>query len=454
MAGQSANEKGVQRGRSSLFVYNAALIASAAILAPLIAVACLLRPRWRERLGDRFGLGWPESSPRPTLWAHGASVGEIEGIAPLLQRWKDENPGGRIVVSSLTATGCAAATRAVPGAEVRAFPLDLPGIPGRVVRRLSPDLFLFSENELWPNALTSLSSLRVPSIQVSGRVSERAARTLKRTPGLAGSILSSVTRFCVQSPDDKARLLALGADADCIVVTGSLKGDGRRIPTPPFVDALEATGRPILVAGSTHEGEEEVVAEAMVILGRREKKPLWILAPRHPERFDSVAAELLRCGHRMIRRSEMPSEPAEVEGLLDEIDVILLDTLGELAGCYRSATACFVGGSLVPIGGHNLLEPAREGTLIAVGPHVDSVRTLVADLSAHGAAGIAEDGAALAEVLERFLRVGRGSSAARAAQRVAAESAGGVDRTWIAVEEVLRTRSGAPPASRNHGAAS
>lgn len=454
MAGESENDRRVQRGRSSLLVYNAALIASASVLAPLIAVACLLRPRWRERLGERFGLGWPEASPQPTLWAHGASVGEVEGIAPLLQRWKEENPGGRIVVSSLTATGCAAATRAVPGAEVRAFPLDLPGIPARVVRRLAPDLFLFSENELWPNALMSLSSLRVPSIQVSGRLSERAARTLRRTPRLAGSILSSVTRFCVQSADDQARLLALDVDAERVVVTGSLKGDGRRVPAPPFVDALEATGRPILVAGSTHEGEEKFVTEAMMILGQREKKPLWILAPRHPERFDSVAAELLRCGHRMIRRSEMPSEPAEAEGLLDGIDVILLDSLGELAGCYRSATACFVGGSLVPIGGHNLLEPAREGTLIAVGPHVDSVRTLVAALQAHGAAVIVEDGAALADALEHFLRAGRGSPAACAAQRVAAESAGGVDRTWSAVEEVLRPPSGTRAGARKHGAAS
>ena len=426
MAGESENDWRSRSGsgRSNLLLYNTALTASVVLLGPFVLVACLLRPRWRERWRDRFGLGWPGVSPCPTLWAHGASVGEVEGVAPLVLRWREENPLGRVVVTSLTATGCDAAVRAVPGAEVRAFPLDLPGLPHRVARRLSPDLFVFSENELWPNALAALSSLGVPSVQVSGRLSVRAAKALRRAPRLAEAILSSVTRFCVQSHADKERLLALGAKESCVVVTGSLKGDGRRVSTPPFVATLEAMGRPILVAGSTHEGEEEIVAEAITILGRRQDRPLWILAPRHPERFDSVAAELRRRGQRMIRRSELSADPADIEEMLEGIDVILLDTLGELAGCYRSATACFVGGSLVPIGGHNLLEPAREATPIAVGPHVDSVRALFDALSARGAARMAQDGTALAAVLEDFLRAGRNSPEGRAARRIAEDRVG------------------------------
>ena len=222
----------VPRGRIPLGLYNLLLWLVALVVAPIAGLLCLFRPSWRRGLRSRFGFGWPRASEGATLWAHAASVGEIEGIAPLVERWRNAHPEGSVVVSALTATGCDVARTILPWATVRFFPFDLAGIATRVVRRLRPDLFLFSENEIWPNTLTELAAQGVPTVQVSGRLSESAARTLGRFPELARTVLGAVTRYCVQSQGDRDRLVALGVDAGRVVVTGSLKGDGRLAPSP------------------------------------------------------------------------------------------------------------------------------------------------------------------------------------------------------------------------------
>lgn len=434
------------RTASGIRAYNVAFVLLAVLLAPPAALLCLVTPAWRRGLAARLGIGWPARTGRPVLWAHAASVGEVEAIAPVVQRWQLRNEGGVVVLSALTATGCAHARRLLPDAHVRTFPIDAPGLAGHVVRRVDPDLFLFTENEIWPNTLTALARAGVPAIQVSGRLSPRAARTLARFPRFARTVLGRVRRFCVQADEHRARLVELGVAPERVLVTGSLKGDARTAEPPAFLAALAAQGRPILIAGSTHPGEDEVVLAAAVELRRDLPPPIWILAPRHPQRFDAVAALLAARGLRFVRRSELPQEPddpAVLRERLAGIDVLLLDTVGELAGCYQGASVAFVGATLVPIGGHNLLEAARCGVPVIVGPHLDTVRRVAERLVEAGGATVVADAATLAGALRAHLEPERRERAGAAARRVAAEESGSLDATWQAIEEVVRERTGA-----------
>lgn len=422
-----------------LRLYNLLALAGLCLVAPVAGVVSLFKPSWRRGLANRLGLGWPVSEPVPTLWAHAASVGEIEGIGPLVERWHEEHPGGRVIVSALTTTGCDVARAILPFAEVRAFPFDLPGIVSRVARRLGPDLFLFSENEIWPNLLTTLADMHVPTVQVSGRLSKSAAATLGRVPVLAAGVLGRVTRFCVQGDDDRRRLMDLGVEPARVVVTGSLKGDGRLAPSPCFLDEIGAMKRPLVVAGSTHDGEERIVLSAVGLLRGRDVAPFWIIAPRHPERFDEIEALLRHEKIRHVRRTELPEGAARVAAL-EQADVLLLDTIGELAGCFAASTVCFIGGSLVPIGGHNLLEPARCGVPIVVGPHLESVRDLADRLQSVGAARIVHDAEELASAIANRIDAGPDEDASDAARRVAEERAGSLSRTWSCVAEAVERR--------------
>jgi 3-deoxy-D-manno-octulosonic-acid transferase len=423
-------------------VYNVAVLTIALALAPFVAVACLVKPRWRESLGNRLGLDWPRPTRSPVLWAHAASVGEVEGIAPLVRRWRDAHPEGEVVVSALTTTGCAAARRLLPGATVRVFPVDLPPIAARVVRAVRPSLFVFSENELWPNVLQALHRARVPVVQVSGRLSSSAASTFARFPRFARGVMGLVTRFCVQGEEHRRRLIELGVPPERIAVTGSLKADAELAERPAFLDALTTLGRPVVVAGSTHPGEEETLLDAVAALSARSPRPLWILAPRHPERFGTVAKIVTDRGLALVRRSTLPADPSELDARARACDVLLLDSLGELAGCYRAAAAAFVGGSLVAVGGHNLLEPARAAVPVVVGPHVASIAGVVAALERAGGARIVHDGAELAREVAGFLDEGVGGQAGAAARRVAEQQAGSLRLTWTTLEEVLRIPAG------------
>ncbi|HYC22229.1 MAG TPA: glycosyltransferase N-terminal domain-containing protein [Candidatus Bathyarchaeia archaeon] len=434
--------------------YNLLIGVAAIVLAPFAALICLVRPGWRQGLAARLGMGWPNASGAgPVLWAHAASVGEMEGIAPLVRRWQQENPRGRTVVSALTATGCATARRLLPDGCVLTFPIDLPWIARRVVGRVRPSLFLFSENEIWPNVIFELDRAGVPIVQVSGRLSPGAAAAFSRFPGFARSVLGRVTRFCVQNEEHRGRLCALGVDPERVVVTGSLKGEGELPDAPPFLAGIAAGGRPILIAGSTHPGEERAVLGAIADLRSaagssagaaedRQTTPLWVIAPRHPERFAEVAALLTRAGVPFARRSALDGEDG-AQRELAAAEVLLLDSIGELAGCYRVALAAFVGGSLVPVGGHNLLEAARCGVPLVVGPHLESVAALAGRLEREGAARLIgspeELGPALAAYLDPEVR----ARASLAARRTALAESGGLAATWAAVGAAIAPRRAA-----------
>jgi len=445
-----------------LALYNALIAVAALVAAPFAGLVSLVRPAWRRGLAARFGIGWPTLAGGDVLWAHAASVGEVEGIAPLVRCWRDAHPAGTVVFSSLTATGCDAARRLLPDAIVRTFPFDFAWIVRAVVRRVRPTLFVFSENEVWPNVISTLSRAGVPIVQVSGRLSERAARLLARIPRLAREVLCRVTRFCVQGHEHRERLVALGVPGDRIVVTGSLKGVDRVAQQAAFVPALAALARPVIVAGSTHPGEESAVVEAASgVAGAR--RPFLVIAPRHPERFAQVATLLERRGVAFVRRSTLPGEgsPSALAAALAPHDALLLDTLGELAGCYAAADVAFVGGTLVPVGGHNVLEAARAGAPVIVGPHHANVARVVARLEAEGAAAVARDARDLASALGRFLASDAAAERRAAARAIAAGEAGGLAATWAVLAEVTaiatspsdvepggRAAAPAPPSAR------
>ena len=420
----------LRRWSVALVVYNVCVCALVVLAAPFVGLGLLLRPRWRVGLADRLGLGWPQiPKGERTLWAHAASVGEMEGVLPLVSLWQERYPEGRIFVTSLTSTGCGVARAALPSAEVRLFPLDLPGLASRLARRVSPDLFLFSENEIWPNLLVALSDQGSACVQVSGRLSTFAASALGRFRSLCAFVLGRVTCFCVQTEADRDRLFSLGVNFERVSITGSLKADARRVSTPEFLGQRASSDRPILVVGSTHEGEEAVVLEAIKKVRSRGLEPWWILAPRHPERFDMVARMLDDAGIGYVRRSSLGSSDGGSLAV-DSEEVLLLDSIGELSGCFTVAAGCFIGGSLVPIGGHNLLEPARSGVPILVGPHLDSVHTLAAQLEKASVLQVVRDAEEFAEAVLDVLSPDRAADRSAAARRVASDYGGSLARTW------------------------
>jgi 3-deoxy-D-manno-octulosonic-acid transferase len=360
------------------------------LTAPIISVVLLargLRDRsyWRN-FRERFGLG-ARRAPHG-VWVHAVSVGEVQACAPLVGALYRRHPGVPLTVTTFTPTGAARA-RALFGniAEVRYVPYDLPGAVRRFLRRVDPRLAVIFETELWPNLYRECGRRRVPLVLASARISERSLGRYRRLGALFRDALSQASIVAAQGEADAARFRALGADADSTHVTGNLKFDfelpadlrerGRRLR------AQYARGRPMWVAGSTHEGEEAAVLEAQRQLRGAHADALLVIAPRHPARFAEVAQRLAQAGVSFTRRSDGAGA-----GAAEAPAVLLLDSLGELLEFYAAADVAFVGGSLVPVGGHNLLEPAALGVPILTGPHNFSGADVARLLIARGAAEI------------------------------------------------------------------
>jgi 3-deoxy-D-manno-octulosonic-acid transferase len=334
------------------------------------------RRYWRG-FGERLGRGPTPSAP--AIWVHAVSVGEVQASAVLVRYLHDRYSGTPIVVTTLTPTGAERA-RAVLGdrAIVRYMPLDLPGSVRRFFNEVRPRLAIIFETELWPNLYHECGKRRVPLVLASARISPRSMSRYTRFISLYRQALAHGHVIAAQGSDDAARFRELGARADRTYVTGNLKFD---FALPPDVGtkgeelrAHYASGRPVWVAGSTHGGEEDQVLEAHRMVRRAHPNALLVLVPRHPQRFDDVASWLEKQGVRFIRRSQPAARTPDVE-------VLLVDTLGELLDFYAMGDVAFVGGSLVPIGGHNLLEPAALGLPVLAGPHnfnsADVARILV-----------------------------------------------------------------------------
>ncbi|HYG64021.1 MAG TPA: 3-deoxy-D-manno-octulosonic acid transferase [Thermoanaerobaculia bacterium] len=336
-----------------------------------------------------------EDGDRGALWLHAVSVGEVGVAATLARALPADLP---LLVTTVTPTGQARARASFAGrAAVAYLPFDLGFAVGRFFRRFEPRALVLVEGDYWPLVLAEARRRGLPVAVVNGRVGDRSFQRMRRLRPLLGPLFDGVDRFGVQTAADRDRLLALGVDAARVTVTGNLKYESPEPPAKPDLEAQIhslASGRPILLAGSTMEGEEEAVLDAFLQIGAA--RALLILAPRHPERWDAVDAFLRSRGIAVLRRSrpgESPASPA----------VLLLDSLGELAGLYRIAAASFIGGTLAPTGGHNPLEPARFGVPVAVGPSMHNFRDMAEQFDRAGAWRRVADAAELAATWRGWL---------------------------------------------------
>ena len=372
-------------------LYN--LLLAAASLAVVPALKLERFRAHRERLGVYPAELRERLRGRKVIWLHNASVGELLAARPLVSDLRDRFPASRIVLSTTSLAGRELAHGLAEADGAVLLPLDLPACVERALATLEPGLFVFTETEIWPNLLRALARRKIPAVLLSGRISPRAFRRYRWIRPFLRRVLADVALLGMQSEAEAERIRALGAPVERVQVTGNLKLDGVVPAGPPI---LEVEG-PLWVAASTHAGEEEICLRVFTSARKRFPALRLLLAPRHLGRRDDVERLLGAHGVGFVRRSRL-------EGLWrGEPEVLLLDTLGELAGIYPQATLAFVGGTLAPVGGHNLLEPARAAVPVLFGPHVETVSEMAARLESSGGGRRVPDERALGRALEDLL---------------------------------------------------
>jgi 3-deoxy-D-manno-octulosonic-acid transferase len=415
--------------RAAYWAYDA--VVSVAALLALPAWPWLRQRGLAEGIAERLGrVPAAGALAAPPIWVHCASVGEALSAAPLVTRLRERCPQRPLVVSTTTITG-----RAVAGGELRAdvatlLPVDALHIVDRVFRRVRPRALLVVETEIWPGLFRAAARVGAPIAMVSGRVSARTVERARWAGPLLPAALARVAVFGMQTVADAERAVALGAPSDRVHVTGSLKA-ARRPPAaepPPLAGLAE---RRVVIAASTQPGEEEFVLQAYAPLRRVYRDALLIVAPRRPERFDAAAALLDAARLRWVRRSAVTAVPLDA-------DVVLLDSIGELTRFFSAAWAVFVGGTVAPLGGHNVLEPAAYGRPVAFGPHTENVAAAAAALCAAGGAERVHSPGALATWWDGLLaRREAAAAAGERARAVALARAGSLQRTWELLAPLL-----------------
>ncbi len=393
--------------------------------------------KYRRGLGERFGRMAAWGKGAAPLWLHTVSVGEAMAAATLARELRRRRPEVPLLVSTVTETGRAVAEKRLPADRFVFFPFDFPWAVSRALDRIRPRAVLLTETELWPNFLRACGERRIPVAVVNGRISPRSFPRYRRIRRWFRGVLEDVTLFCMQSQADAERILALGAPPDRVRVVGNLKYDlaglGEAGQAAAVRQALGlAPAVPLLVGGSTHRGEEEAVLAAFDHARRAHPGVCLLLAPRHPERLDEVERLVRQGGFSCLRRSRLPAEP------LPPGAVILLDTMGELARLYAAASVVFIGGSLIPHGGQNILEPAAHARPVVHGPYMGNFLEMRALFREAGAAVEVSDGAALpAEVVHLLGDAALADRMGQAGKRIVESHRGATRRTAELVERLL-----------------
>jgi len=448
------------------FIYSLLMGLAALLLIPYWLVKGLRHRKYLSNLRERLGFSFPALAKLPAnsvgaIWIHAVSVGEaLSGVA-LARRLKEAYPGRPLIVSTTTMTGQALARERMPFADaVIYFPLDWAFCVCRALEAVRPSLVLVLETEIWPNFLHEARRRKIPVVFVSGRISDRSFARYQNYFRVFGyflcpflrSALSNASAFLMQSAKDAERARALGAPADRVQVSGNLKYD-LELPSPTplsnwLATEIERSGRsPIIVAGSVVATEEPHALIAFGTLQGEYPKALLVLAPRKPECFDA-AAEFIDESHRkFIRRSRLPVPgPASRQSdgnssaatIPDDVTVLLLDSIGELASLYGLADGAFVGGSLVSSGGHNILEPAAFGKIPVFGPSMENFAEIASRFVAAGAAIQVESpedvGVAWIELFRDPERMKKMSETAR---QLVADSRGATDRAMVEIAKCL-----------------
>lgn len=421
-------------GRSSFVAYSMwFLYQIAMILALLVAGPFLLIRRGRHYLGSLPGrLGRYTDKPQPTpLWIHAVSVGEV-GVAQTLARGLPADLP--LLVTTITPTGQALARRLFEDRAVVAYlPFDLGPVIEKFLDYHSPRSLICVEGDLWPLLLARVTARRLPIAVVNGRVSDRSFARMRRLRSVLGPIFGPVDRFGMQSEPDRQRLLELGVPDERVMVTGNLKFETPPQSTRPELAAAIrrlAAERPILVAGSTMNGEEQEVLAAFRQTGGGDRA-LLVLAPRHPERWGEVASLVRDDGWSLTRRSDLDRQPPPT-------DVLLLDSLGELAAIYGIGLGCFIGGTLVPTGGHNPLEPALHGVAISIGPSMENFREIAAAFDAGDAWQKVDNATQLASIWKDWIAdPERAAAVGRRGRQIIAANQGSLERTLAMLDGLM-----------------
>ncbi len=405
-------------------LYNALLPIAILLALPVLAIWAGISPRARQGLAQRLR---SVHGPRVDVWAHAASVGEVESLIPLLERLIDR--GLRVLVTTQTVTGRATVRRRLPAIRARLAPLDWSPLTERSIARVAPRALVIVETELWPNLIWSAHRAGSPVVLVGARISDRSLPRYRLLSRFFTSVLRDIDVIAARSTEDGERFVEIGADRDAVVVVGDLKFD-RPAPDEPSGDLRRSIGEgPLFVAGSTHPGEDEIVIGAFSELRSRVAPRLrLVLAPRHVDRAPALLRLAADRGFSARPRTKGASEA----------DVVVLDTLGELASLYGMADLVFCGGSLVPVGGHNLLEPVQAGRVVMHGPHLENQRAQVQLLEPLGVLRGVESQADLVRVGTSLLTGRLAHGAADAAGEALAEHRGAVDRAADLVVDAIR----------------
>lgn len=430
-------------------VYTLVVILVAMVLSPWFAYQAIRYRKYVGSLGQRLGhlpvsfnLDGDES-----IWIHAVSVGEALTTRALVTELRERYPALKLYMSTTTMTGQQIARTRIPGLDgVFFFPFDLPVFVNRTLRLVKPRLFIMMETEIWPNLLRACHQQGIKTVLVNGRISARSYPRYRMARRFFRRVLADVDRFCMQSDESARRVVDIGADPARVTVTGSLKFDS--LDVPGVVSGRGAgrvlryfrmpAGRPVLIAASTFKGEERAVLDAFAVIRRTYPNALAVIAPRKPERFAEAEALAKAEGLRTVRRTELAvdAEP--------RADVVILDSIGELAHLLSIATVVFVGGSLVALGGHNILEPAAHGKPIIYGPHMSNFAEISATFLHHQAAIQVADAAEFVAVAARLMGDPVERARLGAAARALVEAnRGAKPKTLAAIEELLP-----PPGSR------
>jgi 3-deoxy-D-manno-octulosonic-acid transferase len=419
-------------------LYSILLLFALVVSAPWWLLEMLRHGKYRAGLGERLGRvpnRLLSQVADNTIWIHAVSVGEVLAISRVIDELKTQLPGWRIVVSTTTDTGQKLARERFGENNVFYFPVDLPFAVHAYLQVLHPKLLVLAESEFWPNLLHWARLSGAAVAVVNARVSDRSLPRYLRFQKLLRRVMQSVQLFLAQSEEDARRLIQMGAPTERVHVSGNLKFEVKPTVRPAIAAAFAALKReetgPLLVAGSTLDGEEAVLVEMFRQVLSRYPNAVLLLAPRHPERFDAVASLLESSGLRYQRRSQWKEEQPIVGG------VFLLDSIGELASLYAFADVAFVGGSLVSRGGHNVLEAAQFGTPILVGPYTENFRDIIDVFRKADALRVITPQSLTATVLQLLENHEERAALGRRAFEVMRSQRGATERTVSALLELL-----------------
>jgi 3-deoxy-D-manno-octulosonic-acid transferase len=431
-------------------LYSLLIMILGVIVSPYLAYQAIRYKKYIGSLGQRMGY-LPVSfnlDGEDSIWIHAVSVGETMTVRALIADLRRRYPALRIFLSTTTIAGQQVARRNVQDVDaVFYLPLDLPFIVRRTLRLVKPRLFVMMETEIWPNLLRQCKRMGVATVMVNGRISSRSYPRYKIARPFFRRVLGDVDRFCMQTEESARRVIDIGAHPSKVVVTGSLKFDSLDMPGSATLDRRGHnrvlryfrmnSGRPVIVAGSTMREEEQMVLQVFRRIKPSTANPLLVIAPRHPERFAEVTQLARDQAFVTARRSDLTidAEP--------RVEVVVLDTIGELAQVYQIATAVFVGGSLVDTGGHNILEPAVYGKPIVFGPHMYNFKEIAEAFIAQDAAvqvtGVRELEEVLLALLTDPVRRARLGAAARA---LVESNRGAKDKCLAIIAQLLPLRGG------------